>query len=81
MKESIKQRTISEANYVISKKATVRDTAKTFFVSKSTVHKDVSERLKYIDYSLYKRVKEILDFNLSERHLRGGNATKRKYRG
>ena len=79
MKDSIKQRTLSEAEHIISTKATVRDTAKAFFVSKSTVHKDVSERLKYFDYALYKKVKEVLDFNLSERHIRGGDATKRKY--
>ncbi len=79
MKESIKQRSLSEAEYILTTKATVRDTAKAFFVSKSTVHKDVSERLKYIDYALYKKVKEILDFNLAERHIRGGDATKRKY--
>lgn len=79
MKDSIKQRTLCEAEYILASKATVRDTAKAFFVSKSTVHKDVSERLKYIDYGLYSKVKEILDFNLSERHLRGGIATKLKY--
>lgn len=80
MKDSIKQRTLCEAEYVIATKATVRDTAKAFDVSKSTVHKDVTERLKYIDYALYKRVKEILDVNLSERHLRGGIATKQKFK-
>ena len=77
----MEERAIELAEYIIENGATVREAAKQFGVSKSTVHKDVSERLKYIDYSLYKRVKEILDFNLSERHLRGGNATKRKYRG
>jgi len=79
MKESIVKRTLTEAEYILSTKATVRDAAKEFDVSKSTVHKDVSERLKYIDVSLYARVKKVLDFNLSERHLRGGNATKEKY--
>lgn len=79
MKESIVKRTLTEAEYILSTKATVRDAAKEFDVSKSTVHKDVSERLKYIDVTLYARVKKILDFNLSERHLRGGNATKEKY--
>ena len=53
MKESIKARTLTEAEYIVNTKATVRDTAKTFDVSKSTVHKDVSERLKHIDISLY----------------------------
>ena len=79
MKESIVKRTITEAEYILSTKATVRDAAKEFDVSKSTVHKDVSERLKYIDVTLYARVKKVLDFNLAERHLRGGNATKEKY--
>ena len=79
MKESIKARTLTEAEYILSTKATVRETAKAFDVSKSTVHKDVSERLKYIDYSVYTKIKKILDFNLSERHLRGGIATKEKY--
>ena len=70
MKESIKARALTEAEYIVNTKATVRDTAKTF---------DVSERLKHIDISLYREVKKILDFNLSERHLRGGKATKEKY--
>lgn len=79
MKESIIKRTLTEAEYILNTKATVRDTAKKFDVSKSTVHKDVSERLKYIDAAIYSRVKKILDFNLAERHLRGGNATREKY--
>lgn len=79
MKESIIKRTLTEAEYILNTKATVRDTAKEFDVSKSTVHKDVSERLKYIDAAIYSRVKKILDFNLAERHLRGGNATREKY--
>lgn len=79
MKESIVKRTLTEAEYILSTKATVRDAAKEFDVSKSTVHKDVSERLKYIDVTLYARVKKVLGFNLAERHLRGGNATKEKY--
>lgn len=79
MRESIKQRTLAEADYILSEKATVRDTATAFDVSKSTVHKDVSERLRTVDLALYRRVKVVLDFNLSERHLRGGIATKEKY--
>ena len=79
MKESIINRTLTDAEYILNTKATVRDTAKEFDVSKSTVHKDVSERLKYIDVALYSRVKKVLDFNLAERHLRGGNATREKY--
>lgn len=67
------------AEYVIENKATVRATAAYFGISKSTVHKDVSQKLKYINLSLYNDVKEILDINKSERHLRGGEATKKKY--
>lgn len=80
MKDSIKHRALCEAEYIVAAKSTVRDTATAFDVSKSTVHKDVSERLRYIDYALYLRVKAVLDLNLSERHLRGGNATKNKYK-
>ena len=67
------------AEYVIENGATVRRTAKHFGISKSTVHKDLSYKLKYINPSLYSQVKEILDINKSERHLRGGEATRRKY--
>lgn len=79
MKESIVKRTLEEAEHILSTGATVRETAATFDVSKSTVHKDVSERLKYINADLWREVKKILEFNLAERHIRGGNATKNKY--
>ena len=79
MKEYIEERAMSIANYIIDYNATVRQTAKKFGVSKSTVHKDVAERLKYIDEDLFKRVQNVLALNLSERHLRGGEATKQKY--
>ncbi len=72
-------RIIEEANYIIETGATVRQTAKLFLSSKSTVHKDVTERLKKLDADLYERVKKILSKNLAERHIRGGEATKRKY--
>ena len=65
--------------YIVENKATVRRTAKQFGVSKSTVHKDVSQRLKSINNSLYKDVKSILDLNKAQRHIRGGMATKKKY--
>ena len=68
------------AKYIISTGATVRQTASEFKISKSTVHKDVSYRLKNIDYDLYIKAKEVLDKNLKERHIRGGNATKNKYK-
>ena len=67
------------AKYILEKSTTVRQTAKTFGVSKSTIHKDVTERLKEINPSLAKEVKNVLDKNKSERHIRGGLATKLKY--
>ncbi len=67
------------AEYVIDTGATVRAAAIHFGVSKSTVHKDLTHRLRYINPTLYHSVKEILELNKSERHLRGGEATKRKY--
>ena len=73
-------RVIEEANYFIATGATVRQTAKIFHVGKSTVHKDLTERLYDIDKDLYEKVRKILDLNLSERHIRGGEATKRKYK-
>lgn len=79
MCEDIKERILEEARYIITTGATVRQTAVKFHFSKSTVHKDVSERLKEFDLVLYKQVKQVLDVNLSERHIRGGEATKRKY--
>lgn len=69
----------SLARYIVETGSTVRVTAKEFALSKSTVHKDITEKLKKINPSLYKSVKEVLDKNKSERHLRGGEATKRKY--
>ena len=80
MRDDIVDRIVDEANYIIGTGATVREAAKIFHFSKSTVHKDVSDRLKGIDFCLYKKVKKVLDKNLSERHIRGGEATKRKYR-
>ncbi|MBQ8606386.1 MAG: sporulation transcriptional regulator SpoIIID [Clostridia bacterium] len=67
------------ARYIIENGATVRQAASVFKISKSTVHKDVSYRLKNIDYDLYMLAKEVLDKNLRERHIRGGIATKHKY--
>ena len=65
--------------YIIENKATVRKAAKKFGVSKSTVHKDVTEKLRHEDRELYNAVKKVLERNKSERHLRGGEATKQKY--
>ena len=67
------------AEYVIDTKSTVRSTAQHFGISKSTVHKDLSQKLKYLNPRLYGEVKEILELNKSERHLRGGEATRQKY--
>ena len=76
---SIEERAVKLAHYIIETKETVRSTARTFGVSKSTVHKDVSERLLKINPTLAKEVRAVLDENKSERHIRGGMATKLKY--
>ncbi len=80
-KTYIEERAIELAHYVIENKSTVRETAKKFYISKSTVHKDIVERLQGFDKSLYLEVKQVLDANKAERHLRGGQATRKKYRG
>ncbi len=80
MKDYIEERVIESANYIIENNATVRAAAKKFHVSKSTVHKDVSERLKILNPTLSKRVQSILNENKAERHIRGGMATKEKYK-
>ena len=81
MPRSIEDRTLELANYIIENKCTVRKAASQFGISKSTVHKDVSERLKYCNMNLYNQVKEVLQINKQERHIRGGLATKKKYKG
>ena len=75
----MKERSELLAEYVIETGATVRAAATHFSVSKSTVHKDLTYKLKYINPGLYQSVKEILEINKSERHLRGGEATRKKY--
>lgn len=79
MKEYIEERAVEIGNYIISEGATVRQTAGRFSVSKSTVHKDVSERLLYINPTLAAEVRKVLDVNKAERHIRGGQATRKKY--
>lgn len=79
MKGIVEERAAMLGEYILKSKATVRSAAKKFGISKSTVHKDVSERLKYINPSLYKEVKNVLELNKSQRHIRGGLATKNKY--
>ena len=79
MKDYIELRAIEVGRYIIDSKATVRTTATKFGVSKSTVHKDLTERLPQIDHHLAEEVRDILDINKSERHIRGGMATRQKY--
>ena len=74
-----KERAVILGEYIIEKKATVRSAAKFFGISKSTVHKDITEKLPKIAPSIYPSVKEILEINKRERHIRGGMATKHKY--
>ncbi len=76
---SIEERAVSLAQYIINTGDTVRGAAKKFGVSKSTVHKDVSERLIHINYALSQEVRKVLDENKAERHIRGGMATRLKY--
>jgi putative DeoR family transcriptional regulator (stage III sporulation protein D) len=80
LNDYIEERVLEEAKYIIAAKTTVRDTAKIFGVSKSTVHKDVTERLPKINPVVALQVKDILDYNFEDKHLRGGRATKMKYR-
>ena len=79
MKGLPEERAVKLAQYIIENNATVRQTAKEYCISKSTVHKDVAERLKNINAGLYCQVKQVLEQNKSERHIRGGLATKNKY--
>jgi putative DeoR family transcriptional regulator (stage III sporulation protein D) len=74
-----KERCVLLANYLIENQATVRSAAARFGISKSTVHKDVTQVLPHVNKSLYLHVKDVLDKNKQERHLRGGQATKKKY--
>ena len=79
MKEYIEERAIEIASYIIEKNTTVRQTARQFGVSKSTVHKDCTDRLVQVNPSLASQVRKILDVNKQERHIRGGLATREKY--
>ncbi len=81
LRSNIEERACRLAQYIIENKATVRAAASKFGVSKSTVHKDLSERLQHIDRTLYSKAKEILELNKAERHIRGGIATRKKYKG
>lgn len=81
MKSNIEERACDLAVYIIESNATVRTAAKEFGISKSTVHKDLSERLQQFNKPLYLQVKEVLEKNKAERHIRGGIATRIKYKG
>ena len=81
MKDNLNQRACELAVYMIETGATVRAAARHFGISKSTVHKDLSQRLKQCNYTLYVQVREVLNVNKQERHIRGGMATRRKYKG
>ena len=78
---NIEQRACDLAVYIIENRATVRSAARQFGISKSTVHKDLIERLEKVNPGLYRQVRQLLDINKSERHIRGGMATRRKYKG
>lgn len=79
MNKNILKRVLDEANYIINTESTVREMSKVFNVSKSTVHKDLHERLFDIDYNLYINVKKILKYHTDVRHIRGGESTREKY--
>ena len=81
MPDTIEKRACELAVYMIETGATVRAAAQHFGISKSTVHKDLTYRLREYNYSLYLQVRRILDVNKQERHIRGGMATRRKYKG
>jgi len=80
LKDYIEDRVLEVAKYIIESKATIRRTAKVFGVSKSTIHKDMTERLPTINPQIANQAKTILDLNKSERHIRGGRATRLKYK-
>lgn len=79
MKTYIEERAVEIANFMIHSNATVRETAKKFGISKSTVHKDITDRVEKINHDLAKDVRRVLEINKAERHIRGGLATKEKY--
>ncbi len=80
MKGIVEERAVELGEYISENRTTVRAAAKKFGISKSTVHKDVAQRLKAIDPQLYRKVKAVLDYNKAQRHIRGGIATRLKYK-
>lgn len=81
MRTNIEERVSDLAAYIVDNQTTVRAAARQFGISKSTVHKDLTERLPRINPGLYRQVRTLLDLNKAERHIRGGLATRRKYKG
>ncbi|MBQ8684265.1 MAG: sporulation transcriptional regulator SpoIIID [Clostridia bacterium] len=81
MKGAVEERAIELGEYILQNNATVRAAAKRFHISKSTVHKDVAERLQTVNPQLYGQVRHVLEVNKAQRHIRGGLATRRKYKG
>ncbi len=79
LKGAVEERALLLGEYILENKATVRAAAKKFHISKSTVHKDVSDRLQNVNPQLYSEVRQVLDINKAQRHIRGGIATRRKY--
>ena len=75
----IEKRILAEAKYLLATKKTIREIADHFQISKSTIHKDLQEKLIYIDYNLYQQTRKVLQEHLNERHIRRGEATKKKY--
>lgn len=79
-RRALKERILAEAEYIIITKSTIRSTARRFKISKSTVHHDLTKRLKYINETVYRKVRMVLDYNISQRAIRGGEATRKKYK-
>ncbi len=80
MKEDLVERIMNVANHILKTHDTIRKTAKIYGYSKSTIHHDVSIKLKNIDFNLYQRTKQVLDENFAEKHIRGGEATRKRYK-
>lgn len=79
LKNHIEERAVAVANFIVSSNSTVRETARRFGISKSTVHKDITDRVEKIDPELARSVRKVLEINKAERHIRGGLATREKY--
>ena len=80
MRETVEERAVELGEYILENKTTVRAAAKRFHISKSTVHKDVTDRLQEVNPQLYDQVRQVLEINKAQRHIRGGQATREKYK-